>query len=178
MKPLFLVFVLALAGCATEQVQYARPQPNVDFRAYKTYNFMDVTARNEADFQGPGTGVEALKQAIARELGRRGYQQAANPDLLVNIGVVTQDQVQTRETTIREAPRYIGQRNYHWQSAEVVVNRYEEGTATVELVDAARQQLIWQGAVKGTLTPDPDKLTKRIDDAIAALFAKYPVPPQ
>ncbi|HEX8504624.1 MAG TPA: hypothetical protein VF630_04585, partial [Hymenobacter sp.] len=62
MKPLFLVFVLALAGCATEQVQYARPQPNVDFRAYKTYNFMDVTARNEADFQGPGTGVEALKQ--------------------------------------------------------------------------------------------------------------------
>lgn len=178
MKLLFLMVLLALAGCATEQVQYAHPQPNVDFRAYKTYNFMDVTARNDAAFQGPGTGIEALKMAIARELERRGYQQAANPDLLVNIGVVTQDKVQTRETTLRDAPRYIGQRNYHWQSEEVVVNRYEEGTATVELVDAARQQLVWQGAVKSILTPKADKLTKRIDEAIAALFAKYPVPAQ
>ena len=178
MKAFLLVALLALSACASEQVQCARPQPNVDFRAYKTYNFMDVTARNNAAFQGPGTGIDALKQAISREMSRRGYQQAASPDIWVNIGVVTQDKVQTRETSIRDAPRYIGQRNYHWQSQEVVVGHYEEGTATVELVDAARQDLIWQGAVKSILTPDVTKLTKRIDDAIAALFAKYPVPPQ
>jgi len=86
--------------------------------------------------------------------------------------------VQTRETTIREAPRYIGQRNYHWQSQEVVVGRYEEGTATVEIVDAAHREVVWQGAVKSILTSNPTKLTKRIDDAIAALFVKYPVPAQ
>ncbi|HEX8350647.1 MAG TPA: DUF4136 domain-containing protein [Hymenobacter sp.] len=60
----------------------------------------------------------------------------------------------------------------------VVVGKYKEGTATVEIVDAAQREVVWQGAVKGTLTPNPDKLTKRIDDAIAALFAKYPVPVQ
>ena len=178
MKSFLFLLVLGLTACASEQVQYANSQPSVNFRAYKTYNFMDVTARNDAAFQGPGTGVALLKQAIARELDRRGYQQAASPDLLVNIGVVTQDKVQTRETTLRDAPRYIGQRNYHWQSEDVVVGHYEEGTATIEIVDAARQELIWDGAVKSVLTPNEAKLSKRIDDAVAALFEKYPVPAQ
>ncbi|HEX8350025.1 MAG TPA: DUF4136 domain-containing protein [Hymenobacter sp.] len=177
MKYLLSAFLLGLTACASEQVQYAQPQANIDFRAYKTYNFMDVTARNDAAFQGPGTGIETLKQAIGREMSRRGYQQADAPDLWVNIGVVTQDKVQTRETTLRDAPIYIGQRNYHWQSQNVVVGHYAEGTATVEVVDAARKELIWQGAVKSVLTPDPTRLTKRIDEAVAALFDKYPVPP-
>jgi hypothetical protein len=177
MKHFLLLFLLALAGCAAEQVQHTEQAPNVDFRAYKTFNFMDVTARNDAAFQGPGTGVATLKQAIAREMSRRGYQQSDAPDLWVNIGVVTQDKVQTRETTLRDAPIYLGQRNYHWQSQDVVVGHYEEGTATVEVVDAARKELIWQGAVNSILTPDAAKLTKRIDEAVAALFEKYPVPP-
>ncbi|MCI1187516.1 DUF4136 domain-containing protein [Hymenobacter sp. DH14] len=177
MKTLLLALLLGLTACASEQVQRTEQKPNVDFRAYKTYNFMDVTARNGAAFQGLGTGIETLKQAISHEMQRRGYQQSDSPDLLVNIGVVTQDKVQTRETTLRDAPLYIGQRNYHWQSQDVVVGHYEEGTATVEVVDAAHQELIWQGAVKSILTPNAAKLTKRIDDAVAALFEKYPVPP-
>ncbi|HEX8350648.1 MAG TPA: DUF4136 domain-containing protein [Hymenobacter sp.] len=117
MKTFLLVLLAALVSCTPEQVQYARPQANVDFRAFKTYNFMDVSAPNGAVAQG--TGIDAVKQAIRRELNRRGYQPGDNPDLWVNIGVVVQDKVQTRETTIREAPRYIGQRNYHWQSQKV-----------------------------------------------------------
>ncbi|HEX8329358.1 MAG TPA: DUF4136 domain-containing protein [Hymenobacter sp.] len=175
---LHLLLLLGLAACASEQVQYANPQANVDFRAYKTFNFMDVTARNDAAFEGPGTGIETLKQAIGREMTRRGYQQSDTPDLLVNIGVVTQDKVQTRETTLlQDAPRYIGQRNYHWRSQQVPVGRYEEGTATVEVVDAARKEVVWEGSVKSVLTRDAAKLTKRINEAITALFAKYPVEP-
>jgi hypothetical protein len=111
-------------------------------------------------------------------MSRRGYQQSENPDLWVNIGVVIIDKDQTRETTIREAPFYIGQRNYRWQSQEVKVGTYEEGTATVEVVDAARKELIWEGSVASILTADATKLTNRINSAIQTLFNKYPVPPQ
>jgi hypothetical protein len=176
MKPLLFVLSLGLAACASEQVQSVEQQPNVDFRAYKTYNFLDVSARNEAAFQGLGTGIETLRQAIGREMQRRGYRLSPTPDLWVNIGVVTQDKVQSRETTLRDAPVYLGQRNYHWQSQNVV-GHYAEGTATVEIVDAARKELIWQGAVNSILTPNEAKLTKRIDESVAALFDKYPVPP-
>ena len=40
-----------------------------------------------------------------------------------------------------------------------------------------RKELIWEGAVNSVLTADADKLTKRIDEAVAALFEKFPVPP-
>ena len=173
------MLLLVFAACSPGgRVQYTKQQPGANFTTYKTYNFMDVSARNEAAFQGPGTGIETLKQAIGREMARRGYQQSDSPDLLVNIGVVTQDRTQTRRATIQEAPLYIGQRNYRWQSRDVVVGQYEEGTATVEVVDAARQEMIWEGAVAGVLTPDAAKLTERINGAIKSLFNKYPVPPQ
>ncbi|UOQ96040.1 DUF4136 domain-containing protein [Hymenobacter sp. 5317J-9] len=177
MKTLLLALLLGLSACASELVQNVEQEPNVDFRAFKTFNFLDVTARNDAAFQGPGNGIETLKQAISREMQRRGYQPSARPDLWVNVGVVTKDKVQTRETTLRDAPLYIGQRNYHWQSQNVAVGRYEEGTATVEIVDAARKELIWQGSVQSVLSPKADKLAKRIDEAVTALFDRYPVAP-
>lgn len=179
MKTFFLLFLLAFAaGCTPVRVESTTQSPGVNFSAYKTYNFMDVTARNEAAFQGSGAGIEELKSAVARELERRGYQRAETPDLWVNIGVVTQEKVQTRETTIYEAPRYIGQRRYRWQSEEVPVGRYAEGTATVDVVDAARNEQIWQGVAASTLSKDPAKLAARIDEGITEMFEKYPVAPR
>lgn len=173
-----LFFLLLLASCAPVRVLSTEAQPGVNFSTYKTYNFLDVTARNEAAMPGPGGATQQLKDAIATQLQRRGYQQAEQPELWVNIGVVVQDRVQTRQTDIRDAPRYIGQRNYRWQSQEVVVGQYEEGTATVELVDAARNERVWSGVVSSTITRNGDKLEKRINQAMESLFNKYPVPPK
>lgn len=178
MKTFFLLLLLACTACSPVRVESTSQTPGVNFSAYKTYNFMDVTSRNEAAFQGPGTGIEELKSAVARELERRGYQRADSPDLLVNIGVVTQEKVQTRETTIYEAPRYIGQRRYRWQSEEVPVGRYAEGTATVDVVDATRNERIWQGVAASTLSKDPEKLASRINEGITEMFEKYPVAPK
>lgn len=178
MKTFLFVLLLALAACAPERVQYTTQHPNVDFNNYRTFNFMDVRARNEAALQGPGADVVALKQAIAREMYRRGYQQAANPDLWVNIGVVPQQKGKARAKTVREAPRYIGQRTYRWQGQDVEAGRYAEGTATVEVVDAARKEMIWDGALVSILSTTAEPPAKRIDAAIAELFEKYPVPPQ
>lgn len=176
MKALMYVALFALAGCATESPKATYQQPNANFAAYKTCNFMDVKARQEGEAPTYITGVPELKQAVGQELERRGYQQSATPDLWVNIGVVTEDKVQTRETNIRDAPRYIGQRNYHWQSEQVVVNKYSQGTASIELVDAARNERVWEGTLTSILVRNADKRAKRIDKATAELFATYPVP--
>lgn len=178
MKRIGYFLLLLLVACTPTRIVSTTAQPGVDFTTYKTYNFLDVTARSEAMLPGPGGATDQLKQAIAAQLQRRGYQQAPQPDLWVNIGVVVQDRVQTRQTDIRDAPRYIGQRNYHWQSQDVVVNQYEEGTATVELVDAARNERVWSGVAASTITRNSDKLEKRIYQAMDLLFAKYPVPPK
>lgn len=179
MKTLLIVLLLSVAACSPVRVESTSQTPGVDFTAYKTYNFMDVTARNEAAFAGgSGLSVDHLKQAVAREMERRGYQRADSPDLWVNIGVVSEQKVQTRETTIRDAPRYIGQRRYRWESQQVPVREYTEGTATVDVVDAARNERIWQGVAASAIGKDAGKLVERINEGITAMFAEYPVQPQ
>jgi Holliday junction resolvase-like predicted endonuclease len=176
---LFLLTTALLAACSSTNVESVQQTPGVDFTAYRTYNFLDVKARNESTFQQAGNSVEPLKQAVARELERRGYQRADDPDLWINIGVVAREQVQTRQSNfVQDAPRYLGQRRYQWQSGEVEVRRYDEGTATVDVVDATRNERIWQGVASSTLTRDPEKLAQRIDAGIKQLFAEYPVPPR
>ncbi|MCC2546766.1 DUF4136 domain-containing protein [Hymenobacter sp. BT175] len=177
MKTSFLFLLLALAAaCSPVRVKSAEQAPGVDFTAYRTYNFMDAAARNEAFYLAPGTGIDELKAAVSRELESRGYRRSEKPDLWVNIGVVTQERVQTRQTNFQDAPRYMGQRNYHWKSEDVVVGRYEEGTATVEVVDAARNERVWQGVASSTLSKDPEKVAQRIDEGIQRMFVKFPVP--
>ncbi|UOQ77935.1 DUF4136 domain-containing protein [Hymenobacter sp. 5516J-16] len=177
---LVAALLLTTAGaCSPVRIESTTQTPGVDFSAYKTYNFLDVTARNEAAFAGGGVGIEELKQAVARELESRGYQRADTPDLWVNIGIVTEEKVQTRETNIQfDGPRYIGQRRYRWEKQQVPVGTYREGTATVDIVDAARNLQIWQGVAASTLTKDPARLAARIDEGIATMFEKYPVQPR
>jgi hypothetical protein len=183
LKATLLLASLSLAACSAEQAEHLAQtdqRPGTNFAVYKTYNFMDETARNDSAFQRSGTGIFDLKRAVAHEMESRGFQRAARPDLWVNIGIVTQQKDQTRETNFRQdgAPYYIGQRNYHWQAQDVVVGQYQEGTATVDIVDAARKEQVWQGTTTSILSRNPDKSAKQIDEGVATIFRKFPVQPR
>jgi len=173
-----LALVLGLAACSSGQVTQTDSRPNVNLAQYKTYNFMDASARNDSAFINSGTNIFDLKRAVTREMNARGFQLAEQPDLWVNIGLVTQQRVQTRETNFRQdgLPYYIGQRNYHWQAGQVPVGQYQEGTATIDLVDAARKELVWQGTTSTVLSRTASRASKQIDKGVADVFARFPVP--
>jgi len=178
--PLFAV-VLSLAACsANEQLTQVDQKSGVNFANYKTYNFMDEVARNDSAFQRSSTGIFDLKYAVTQEMERRGYHKAAQPDLWVNIGLVSQTRTQTRPGDFRTdaLPRYIGQRNYHWDDRDVPVGQYEEGTATIELVDATRKELVWQGVTSSVLPRVRTKATKQINKAVETVFEQFPVQPK
>ena len=69
----------------------------------------------------------------------------------------------------------MGQRNYHWESGEIVVREYDEGTVTLDFVDRAKNLMVWQGVAAGTITDNMKKRDKRINTAMAKLFKKFPV---
>jgi hypothetical protein len=178
--PLFAL-ALGLAACSTnERLTQVDQKSGVNFANYKTYNFMDEVARNDSAFQRSSTGIFDLKYAVTQEMERRGYRKAAQPDLWVNIGMVTQQRTQTRPGDFRTdaLPQYIGQRNYHWDARDVPVGQYEEGTATIELVDATRKELVWQGTTTSVLPKVRTKATKQIEKAVEAVFEQFPVRPR
>ncbi|MCJ8166587.1 DUF4136 domain-containing protein [Pontibacter sp. E15-1] len=173
---LLMPLLLFLAGCAPAIHVDTEAAPDFQLSQYKTFAFFEV------DASGDGLGpvyqpqVQRLQEAVAQQLEARGMTRAAtSPDLLVNLGVVVQEQVQTRQTSIlTDPPQYIGQRRYTWRSREVEVGRYKEGSVSVHLVNSARNELVWQGTAEAILERKPVKLKEQLQRGMAKLFRELP----
>ncbi|WP_338869600.1 DUF4136 domain-containing protein [Spirosoma sp. SC4-14] len=178
MRRLFTMLMVAcilLAGCSSSyRIIRNETDKSATWADYRTFAFID-TAR--IDPMPGGTYrvvVEQVRQAVATELKNRGYQQTNdNPDLLVNIGAVVKEKTQTRQTTIYEAPIYTGQRRYHWQSQDVPVGTYQEGTVSLHFVDAQRNELVWDVAILSVLGRG-EVVPTQVHDAIKKVFDKFP----
>jgi len=119
--------------------------------------------------------VNWIKDEIADYFRGRGLSQSeTNPDMIINIGIVVEQKIQTRETSFREAPVYIGQRNYHWEIEEVEVGRYHEGTVTVDLIDRQKEVMMWQGVAQSIIEKKDAKSKKNIAAGVPKLFAELP----
>ena len=171
-----LIFFIALAiisfGCSGVRVLDTEADAGFKLSQYQTFDFFKLEASGDTT-ENFEKNANLMKQSISRELQSKGLRPATgNPDLLVNIGIVVNEQVQTRETTIQEAPRYMGQRRYRWKSEEVEVGKYREGTVTVDLVDPASDKMVWKGVVEGIIPRKEEQLKATIDDGVRSLFEK------
>jgi hypothetical protein len=167
----FLVFLLLFSSCSTVSVLSLQEAEDFELDTYQTFNFYDVSPEEEILSERYRQSMDYLKESIAQQLYEKGLVKVnEDADLKVNIGIVVDEQVQTRQTDIREAPIYIGQRRYRWESKEVEVGRYQEGTVTVDLVDNQRNRLVWQGTVEGVIPENQRKLNQQIDQATEKLF--------
>ncbi len=175
MKKLLPLFILiTFYSCSPVRVVSTEVKDDIDFASYSTFNFMDISMKNDSLNMEAVPEVDHLKAAIALQMEALGYTRSENPDLWVNIGLMVEEKVQTRETNIRDAPIYIGQRRYHWESEEVVVAEYELGTVTIDIIDAQANERIWEGVAAGTITDNDARMENRINDAMELLFNRYP----
>lgn len=169
----FLLFMSL--GHSQNLVSYNKSD-NVDFTKFKTFQVYSLDVKNIPEFEPKKAGLNLLIEEINKQMNARGYKKVKeNPDLIINLGVNITSEVQTRETDIRDAPKYMGQRNYHWESEEVVVQKYTEGTVTLDLVDTHKNEMIWQAVSSGTLSKKREKNKKKIVKAVQKLFKKYPI---
>ncbi|MEO6932521.1 MAG: DUF4136 domain-containing protein, partial [Chitinophagaceae bacterium] len=161
-KYLSLALVIMAAGCSSVKVLNSETGDGANLNSYKTFDFFTVEAKGDTSTSRFGDRVNKLEDAIALEMQHRGYLLSkTNPDLLVNIGIVVNEEVQTRQTDFRtDAPKYIGQRRYSWKSQDVEVGRYREGTVTVHLVDNRQNKMVWRGAVQGVISNNEARVEK------------------
>lgn len=169
-----ILFLLQFA-CAPVRVVSTEAKEDVSYQNYQTYNFLDVDVdlKHDSLLTSDSDGIRMLKTAISREMEALGFKRSEQPDLWVNIGIVVEPRTQTRTTDITEAPLYIGQRRYHWESEEVVVAHYEEGTVSIDIVDAQKKERVWEGVVAGTVSKNELKLQKRVSKAMELLFKEF-----
>lgn len=176
---LVLILLLGYACGPAVRIVETEAEEDFDLSAYETYNFYDSVAGTGEVRASPQflEEMNIIKYEIASQLERRGLRLSAEPELLVNIGAVVEERVQTRQTNIRDAPVYIGQRRYHWQAEEVPVGRYRQGTVSVHLIDRLENRLVWRGVAEGVIPENRERLRNDIENGVEELFQRVPYSP-
>lgn len=191
MKPSKLIVIVPLAillltACATGPRIHSLHDPATDFGQFKTYNFAPEASGGAEKYRGFLT--QYLEQAIAREMENRGYRRSdGNPDLLVNFNVSTREKLDVRDVPgMRASPFYYRHPYYYsyrfgfydpwpYYAYETRVVQYTEGTLNIDLIDAARKQLVWEGVAIGRVREsDRDNMRERVNEVVASVFGKYP----
>lgn len=176
-----LALFALLAGCATGPRISTEADPEADFSRYRTFAFYSPLAIEREGYTSASS--ERMKAAARAQMESRGYAFAANgkPDLWVNINAFTE-----RRTDVSTVPTvdYAYYYSYRARGYYVVpywrdrtdVYRYTEGTINIDLVDVARNRLVWEGIAVGRVSnsKDPAQRDARIDGAIADIFAQFP----
>jgi hypothetical protein len=170
---------LMLSACSSTPNTYSNTDPNADFSSYRTYGFLAELSTDKESYKSLESAF--LKVAVAQQMDLRGYEYAANPDLLVNFYINTQDKIQSRQVPTMGGyygyrdPFYGGWGGYG-MGYETQVSSYTEGTLNIDVVDARNKKLVWEGAIVGRITESVVKNMERsIDSAVAEIYKNYPV---
>jgi hypothetical protein len=175
---LLLVVMVTAFSCTPRGVRILEAEAVGDFdlSQYQTYNFADAVQGREVAEVMPRylEEMNIIKYEIANHLEQRGLRLSEAPDLLVNIGAVVEERVQTRERDIRESFNYIGQQRYRWDAGPVEVGRYHEGTVTIELIDQEENRMVWRGVGEGVIPQNRERRLDSIERGVAELFERVP----
>ncbi len=147
---LLALSALLLAACSSGPNIKADYDPSVDFSQYQTFNFynpMGIENPNYSSIIG-----QMFRDAITREMEKRGYTLSDDPDLMMNVSAILEDK--TKVTTYND-PMYGGyygyRRGYYdpWYGygygTSTHVSQYTEGTVNIDMVDARAKRMVWEG---------------------------------
>lgn len=178
---LFAALLLAvLAACATGPRISSDSDPRADFGAYRTFAFYSPLAIEREGYASLVSG--RMKAAARAEMEARGYRYSEDdPDLWLNINAYMQQR--TDVNTIPDVDyayyysyRYRGYVAVPFWHDRTTVHRYTEGTVNVDLVDARRNALVWEGIAVGRVKRNQDAAARdmAIDATFRDIFAEYP----
>ena len=173
------LLVLALAGCATGPKISSEVDPEADFGGYRSFGFYAPLALEKEGYATPAT--DRIKAAARAQMESRGYVFTADqPDLWVNLNAYLQEKTDVTSIPTVDYNYYYSYRarGYfavpYWRD-RTDVRQYTEGTLNVDLIDRARNRLVWEGIAVGRVSKvKPEERGARIDSAVAELFARFP----
>ncbi|MFY2762746.1 DUF4136 domain-containing protein [Arenimonas sp. MALMAid1274] len=179
LRCLLLLLAVTLAGCVSRPVISTDTDPQADFGAYRSFGFYSPLAIEPDGYATPASGL--MKAAVRRELEARGYvYEEGTPDLLVNINAYMNERTDVVSIPeIRHSIYYSYRANAYFASPywteRTSVNNYTEGTLNIDLVDARRKALAWEGMAVGRVARmKPGQRAERINATVAEIFAQYP----
>jgi hypothetical protein len=171
-----------LAACASTLAPTIRVNsaPDASFSAYGSFGFPAQTGTDRGGYSTIVTSY--FKSAVREQMERRGYRYVdENPDLLVNFFANVRERTEVR-TSPAFGRGYYGYRHglygawpLYEYDRDVDTVTYPIGTANIDIVDAKRKQLIWEGIAEGRIRDaDMNQPQQAINTVVAQLFERFP----
>ena len=157
------------------RVDYDR---SADFSVYRTFGFPKETGTDRGGYSTLITSY--FKNSVSTAMEARGYKYSEeNPDLLVNFYMNTRDRSELRPDL---GAGYYGYRDGLYGGWPMYQqNRtfnYQVGTINLDIVDAAKKQLIWEGVSEGIVTEESLANPKvKVNAVVTELMRRYPGKP-
>ena len=174
-----LISFMILVSCTSVNV-YSDYDKETDFSEFKTYAFykkgIDKVEISDLD-------KKRILRAIEKELKLKGLAPSENPDLLVNIFTKSREKIDVYNNNYYGwYPWYYGYGyggygygpGYGFGYTNVTSST--EGTLFIDLIDARKKELSWQGIGIGLLSyhKNIEKKEARISEFVTNIMTQYP----
>ncbi len=159
--------VLALS-CSSINVSHDY-DPQANFNNLKTFSWLSFPKKAKVN----QLVVKRIQDAVTGELEAKGLRLSSNPDFMIAMHGATKEKLDIQDWG------YSSPRAAYWGQRDITVQQYTEGTLILDFVDAKSKEIIWRGVASGAVDPgaSPEKRTKRINEGVAKLLAKFPPVP-
>lgn len=164
-----LLFALVLTSCSSVKVATDYDQ-NVNFNQYQTFAFFKPGI-DKADISD--LDKKRILRAIEAELQQKGLTKSENPDMLVSIFTKTRENINIYNNNYAYGYGW-GWHPWYWGSGYNTVSSTTEGTLYIDLIDAEKKELVWQGMGTAALAREVDRKQERINEIVEEILEKYP----
>ncbi len=161
-----ILITLMLFNCSTiqTQVDYDR---RADFSSYKTYSFHEKGLQqiklNDID-------KSRILNAISSNLQAKGFTQVtSNPDFIINLSAFNKDKVDVSYNSYG-----FGWNWFYFGYNDPIIHQYKEGSLMVDIVDAQKNLLVWQGVASGIYLDKLEIKEEQLPEAINKVLLKFP----
>lgn len=172
---------LLVAGCATTSAPNSRIDydKKADFSVYRTFGFPKETGTDRGGYSTLVTSY--FKSSVTTAMEARGYKYTEDhPDLLVNFYMNTRERTETRSQP--NATRGYGYYGYRYglynawpMYDEDSTVTYKVGTINLDIVDAEKKQLVWEGISEGRVSEEAMANPKvTVNAVVTELMRQYP----
>lgn len=171
-----LLLFLFFSSCSSVRVA-SDYDKNASFDSYKTFAFyktgIDRAEINDLD-------KRRILRAIEAEMIAKGFTKSESPDLLVSIFTKSREKVNVYNNNWGGAWGPWGAWGWggFWPgwgwNQQPMVSTKTEGVLFIDLLDANKKELIWQGSGTGYITQKVEKKEERIQEFVSKILANYP----
>lgn len=175
---LLLTMISACASTSSGPRVVTNSDPRADWAGYQTFGFFPRLGTDRGDVRSLQSNQ--LIQSTTRQMEMAGYRfTESQPDLLINFVISTRETIQSRPSTSvgvsHGRGRYGTWSGWSMGTSTANVVQRTEGTLAIDIVDRARNQLVWEGAATQAISSGSrQNQSALLDTKVAELFRRFP----